>query len=168
MGKAEYDKSTFWVGTEIEHTPAYGKKTLFISGVHSVDEINIHITDDIKHLYFGANQSFSPNGTADYFPEWENMIKHFLLTGYLCTLDFDVSCVEDVLECGFTESYNFIPVISVKLPYVQQLGYNATIKLDDKAFMASNPGVWCHQLHKLQNRRVFTDWSQYTNDGIIK
>jgi hypothetical protein len=59
-------------------------------------------------------------------------------------------------------------MISVKLPYIQQLGYNAIIKLDDKDFKASNPGVWCHSVHDLQNRTVFTDWSKYTKDEVIR
>jgi hypothetical protein len=79
-----------------------------------------------------------------------------------------VSAAEDVLEYGFCEHNNFIPMISVKLPYIQQLGYNAIIKLDDKDFKASNPGVWCHSVHDLQNRTVFTDWSKYTKDEVIR
>ena len=34
-------------------------------------------------------------------------------------------------------------MISVLLPYIdQQWNYNACIKIDDKDFKASNPGVW--------------------------
>jgi len=86
----------------------------------------------------------------------------------LCTLDLDVSAVEGLIEGPLVEYNNFIPMISVKLPYIQQLGYNATIKLDDRDFAATNPGVWCHSLHNLKDRRVFTDWSQYTKDEIVK
>ena len=78
-----------------------------------------------------------------------------------------VSIVEQVLECG-TEYKNFIPMISVKLPYINQLGYNATLKLDDKDFKATNPGVWCHSVHELQDRKVFTDWTKYTKDEVIE
>jgi hypothetical protein len=48
------------------------------------------------------------------------------------------------------------------------LGYNATIKLDDKDFRATNAGVWCHNLHDLQNRSVFTPWSKYTQDEVLQ
>jgi hypothetical protein len=95
------------------------------------------------------------------------MIGPFLDRGYLCTLDIDVQCVEGLLESGFTEHHNFIPMISVKLPYIRQLGYNATLKLDDKDFAATNPGVWCHSVHKLQSRASFTDWSKYTKDETL-
>ena len=65
------------------------------------------------------------------------------------------------------ENRKFIPQISVKLPYLQQLGYNATLKIDDKDFAATNPGVWCHRLHDLLSTDKFTDWDQYTGDEIL-
>jgi hypothetical protein len=50
---------------------------------------------------------------------------------YMCTLDLDVGVVEDLLDGPLVEYNNFIPMLSVKLPYIKQLGYNATLKLDD-------------------------------------
>ena len=88
--------------------------------------------------------------------------------GILCTLDLDVTAVAGLVEGPLVEYNNFIPMISVKIPYIQQLGYNATIKLDDRDFAATNPGVWCHSLHDLRDRAVFTDWSRYTKDEIVK
>ena len=58
-------------------------------------------------------------------------------------------------------------MISAKLPNISQLGYNACLKLDDKDFDATNPGVWVHQMHDLKEKAVFTDWSKYTRDEII-
>ena len=59
-------------------------------------------------------------------------------------------------------------MISVKLPYIALLGYNAVIKLDDRDFAATNPGVWCHELHDLMSRDRFTSWDQYSQDEITK
>jgi len=168
MIRQGHDESVkFFTGTEVEHTPALGKKTLFVIGVQSVDDIAAHL-QGCEHIYFGANQSFPNYDTnAPGWLDWENMIGPFLDRGYLCTLDIDVGCVEGLLEVGLTEHHNFIPMISVKLPYIQQLGYNATLKLDDRDFAATNPGVWCHSIHQLQNRAVFTDWSKYTKDETL-
>jgi hypothetical protein len=168
MIRPDHDESVkFFTGTEVEHTPALGKKTLFVVGVQTEDDIAAHLTG-CEHIYFGANQSF-PNYdiNARGWLDWENMILPFLDRGYLCTLDIDVKSVEGLLESGFTEYHNFIPMISVKLPYIRQLGYNATLKLDDKDFAATNPGVWCHSVHKLQSRTAFTDWSKYTKDETL-
>jgi len=178
MNREGHEEVKFFTGIEVEHTPALGKQTLFVVGVQSVQEIQDWIDDfasyenkstHIKHIYFGANQSFPTIGTNDYvkWTQWENMILPFLQKGYLCTLDIDVNCVEGLLESALVEYHNFIPMISVKLPYIRQLGYNATLKLDDRDFAATNPGVWCHSIHELQNRDHFTDWSKYTKDETL-
>jgi hypothetical protein len=158
----------FFTGTEVEHTPAYGMKTLFVVGVQSVEAIALNL-NGAEHIYFGANMSFPPLEINDRknWDAWEGMIKFFLNKGYLCTLDVDVACTEALVEGGLCEYNNFIPMISVKIPYSQLLGYNATIKLDDKGFNKTNPGVWCHSLHELQNRATFTNWSEYTKDETL-
>ncbi len=178
MNREGHNNVNFFVGTEVEHTPAYGKKTLFVVGVQDYHEI-LRIVQDtcefvdesqhIKHVYFGANMSFprlSANDGAGWAP-WETMIHAVLEHDILCTLDIDIACVEGLLESGLTEKHNFIPMISAKLPYINQLGYNATLKLDDRDFRATNPGVWCHSIHRLQSRSTFTDWSKYTKDTVL-
>ena len=59
-------------------------------------------------------------------------------------------------------------MISVPMPYVNQFNYNATLKIDDKAFKGPNGGVWCHQVHELRDRTKFTDWSKYVGDEVIE
>ena len=168
MDRPGHENIAFFTGTEVEHTPAFGKRTLFVVGLQKADDIAQHLLG-CEHIYFGANMSFPKlkvNDGAEW-AKWENMIYYFLDRDYLCTLDITTDSVEGLLETGFCEYSNFIPMISVKLPYIQQLGYNATIKLDDKDFHATNPGVWCHQLHDLLNRNNFTDWSKYTKDETL-
>jgi len=168
MIRAGHDDVAFFTGTEVEHTPAFGKKTLFVVGLQTADDIAAHM-QGCEHIYFGANQSFPNINTDDYvkWSQWQDMIYPLLDLGYLCTLDINVAQVEGMLEGSFTEYHNFIPMISVKLPYIKLLGYNATLKLDDKDFAATNPGVWCHSIHELQNRDHFTDWSKYTKDQVL-
>jgi len=180
MERKGHENVNFFVGTEVEHTPAFGMRTLFVVGVHDPYTILDIVKESreyndeskhITHIYFGANQSFKTNGVNDVenWRAWENMIYPCLdseLNPWV-TLDFDVSEVEGVLESGLTEKRRFIPQISVKLPYLQQLGYNATLKIDDVDFEATNPGVWCHSLHNLLDRSVFTDWSKYTKDETL-
>lgn len=167
---------TFFVGKEIERTPAFGMLTLFVVGVQSreaiTDAIQTHYLlggYPITHIYFGANQSFPKLDTNDLeWRNWEKMISEWLDEDLWCTLDLDVSQVEGLLESPLVEHRQFIPQLSVKIPYLTQLGYNATIKIDDKDFKASNPGVWCHTLHSLTGRKQFTSWDEYGKDEIIK
>jgi hypothetical protein len=171
MNRVGHEQINFFVGREVEHSPAFGHKTLFVVGIQDASVIvNMVMNNNCSHVYFGANQSF-PNpktNDGDTWREWEGMITECLQKGLLCTLDLDVSSVEGLVEGCLIEYNNFIPMISVKLPSLQMLGYNATIKLDDKDFAATNPGVWCHQLHDLKDRKKFTDWSKYTQDEVIK
>ncbi len=171
MNRPGHENIDFFIGTEVEHSPAFGHRTLFVVGVQPVDRV-LKLAQEFKcsHIYFGANQSFPrlEVNDADAWRTWEGMIRGCLESGYLCTLDLDVSCAEGLVEGCLIEYNNFIPMISVKLPYVQMLGYNATIKIDDKDFRASNPGVWCHSLHDLRDRNKFTDWSKYTKDETVK
>jgi hypothetical protein len=177
MNREGHEVAQFFTGTEVEHTPAFGLRTLFVVGVQPVQDIQDWLDDfasyedqsmHIKHIYFGANMSF-PNPSGDnhlVWGEWEAMVKYFLERGYLCTLDVDIKSVEGLAEGCLPEYNNFIPMISAKVPYLRLLGYNATLKIDDKDFKATNPGVWCHSLHTLTNRENFTDWSKYTNDEV--
>jgi hypothetical protein len=172
MNRAGHNDVSFFIGTEVEHTPAFGLRTLFVVGLQDPEIVwqEFH-NNDCEHIYFGANQSFPALDINDGegWQDWEYMVRYCLekLPNY-CTLDLDHAQAEGLLESSLVEFHNFIPMISVKLPYIRQFGYNATIKLDDKDFAATNPGVWCHSLHDLQNSRVFTNWSKYTKDEIIK
>lgn len=171
MNRPGHEQVDFFVGTEVEHSPAFGHRTLFVVGVHDATHIiNLAEINKCSHVYFGANQSFPrlDVNDGDGWRPWERMIQDCLDRGYLCTLDLDVTCSEGLVESSLVEYNNFIPMLSVKLPYVQMLGYNATIKIDDKDFAKSNPGVWCHSLHELRDRKKFTDWSRYTQDQIVK
>jgi hypothetical protein len=172
MNRQGHEDVSFFIGTEVEHSPAFGLRTLFVVGVQD-PQIVLQVADNnnCEHIYFGANQSFPAldKNDGDNWRDWEYMIQSCLeQRPNYCTLDLDHAQVEGLLESALVEFNNFIPMISVKLPYIQQLGYHATLKIDDKDFRATNPGVWCHSLHNLQNRQVFTDWSKYTKDEVIK
>jgi hypothetical protein len=171
MNRDGHGEVSFFIGTEVEHTPAFGRRTLFVVGVQDAQIVLQEANNNkIEHIYFGANQSFPALDINDVnnWAEWEYMVKTALEAGWLCTLDLDVQQAEGLLESSLVEFNNFIPMISVKIPYIKQYGYNATIKIDDKDFAATNPGVWCHSLHNLQKREVFTDWSKYTKDEVIQ
>lgn len=166
----EADGAVFFVGTEVERTPAYGLRTLFVTGIQLVDQIEKHYNNELcQHIFFGANHSFNPTpNNYDSWLQWETLIQSFLDQDYLCTLDIPMTHVEEFHETGLCEYDNFIPQIRVPIPYVRLWNYNTMVKIDDKDFKASNPGVWCHSLHDLMAHDKFTDWQKYRNDKIIR
>jgi hypothetical protein len=158
----------YFVGTEVENTAMKNEKTLFVVGVRPVEEIIKHATDNkLRHLYFGTSQSFQPKSQEDW-RKWDAMITPLLKQGYWVTLDFGVEFANDIHEESWNEFFTFIPMISVKLPYIKLYNYNATLKIDDTTWGHSNPGVWCHPLDTLKSREVYTDWKDYIGDTPIK
>lgn len=159
-----YDNGTsntiqMFVGKEVEKTPAYNKRTLFVVGVHPIGTIKkFYEQEECEHIYLGANMSFAPTSP------WDHMVNECLKLDTWVTLDYDVKHHEWVLEGGYNEHDRFISMISVKLPYINQLNYNACLKVDDRDFRATNTGVWVHDVHGLQERSVYTDWTHYTQD----
>ena len=161
------DNVTFFTGVEVEKTPAFGMKTLFVTGVQPLDVIDWWYNEEqCKHIFFGANHSFNPQG-YDEHKQWEDMIMYFLAKGYLCSLDIPLNQVEEFNEGGLNEHDNFIPQIRVPIPYIRLWNYNTMLKIDDKDFRATNPGVWCHSLHNLMDREKFTDWDKYGLDKVL-
>jgi hypothetical protein len=167
----ERQNVVYFTGYEVEHTICHGMFTLFVVGTPPVEEIleqaSLHI---VKHIYFGTSQSFPDIAVndADEWNQWSDVIKACLDAGYWCTLDLDVKQAEGLLESGLCEHDRFVPMLSVKLPYISLLNYNTTIKLDDRTWGATNPGVWTHQLHDLMAKDKYTYWDQYTKDTEVK
>ena len=161
----EADNVQFFTGVEVEHTPAFGKMTLFVTGIHPVEEIASHL-QGCEHIFFGANHSFNPR-TPEEWDAWQDMIQFFLDKDYLCSLDIPLSAVEEFNDGGLNECDNFIPQIRVPIPYIKLWNYNTMLKIDDKDFKATNPGVWSHSLHKLMDRDNFTSWDKYKEDKIL-
>ena len=172
MNRAGHENVDFFVGTEVERTPAFGRRTLFVVGLQPIQNIqdwldDYHSYEDrsyhIEHVFFGANHSFNPQ-TPEEWRKWESMITYFLERGYLCTLDIPIGAVEEFNDGSLCDYRNFIPQIRVSVPYTKLWNYNTMLKIDDKDFDATNPGVWCHSLHSLMSRETFTSWDDYKGD----
>ena len=158
----------YFVGVEVEKTPAHGMRTLFIVGFEHPDTIiDMAEKNNCKHIFFGANHSYKPHVTDDW-EDWEQMIDPVLNKGYLVSLDIPLDAAEGFLEGPLVENDNFIPQIRVPIPYAKLWNYNTMVKIDDKDFRATNPGVWCHSLHNLMDRDKFTNWDEYGLDKPIE
>ena len=169
MDREGHEDNKFFIGTEVEQTPAYGQRTLFVVGHQPKEEILARaLNNSCPHIYLGANQSFNPKSTEEW-KAWDTLLTDMLKEGIWVTLDFDSGYAnhEWFHDNGWNEYDKFIPMIAVRLPYIKQFNYNATIKLDDSSFKGKNSGVWCHQLHDLMDRSKYTDWSDYVGDKVI-
>ena len=101
MNRPEHENVNFFVGTEVERTPAFGRRTLFVVGWQPLTEIvqllaenKLHLdkSNHIEHIFFGANHSFHPADRLEW-QRWESMIEPFLRDGHLCSLDIPITHV---------------------------------------------------------------------------
>lgn len=172
MNRAGHEDTKFFIGPEVEHTPAYSKKTLFV-----VDYQNPAVVEKlarqhkVQHVFFGANHSFDTTHRTPHFDKtWNDLITHMLDRGFWVTLDYQAHQHKDVLEIlspGVWQSRLFVPLLGVRIPKVETSSPNLTVKIDDIDFKATNPGVWCRHFTELTDSNRFTDWNDYSTDEDI-
>ena len=169
LNTEERQDVVYFTGYEVEHTICHGMFTLFVVGTPPIEEILTKAKEaGVKHIYFGTSQSFNPTAISHKeYKAWDEVIIGCLKANYWVSLDFGVEHIEGVLESAYNEFPRFVPMISVKLPYINQLNYNATLKLDDRTWGATNPGVWTHHLQSLMSKDKYTHWDQYTQDTTL-
>jgi hypothetical protein len=174
-----HENVKFFVGPEIEQTPAYGKKTLFVVGLQDIDRIE-KLAQEHKcpHIFLSANRSFDSVALVDgqykvgetLAADWEVQIHKLLDKGYMVSLDYPAHKHVDVLKIigpGIWQSRNFVPVLSVAIPCVNTSSVNLTVKIDDSNFKETNPGVWCMNHTEVTDSNRFTSWTEYGDDLII-
>ena len=155
-----------FTGLEIEHTLAYGKKTLFLTtnGFDTDQVLELATLHDCEAIYYGANRTFQYNIGTHVF-----QMKKLLDHGYYITIDYPYADHEEVKK-RFALIWNepkFIPFCSIIFKDSdddRQLHF----KIDDVTFRHSNPGVWTMSMKKFKDKSGFTDWDQYSKDEIIK
>ena len=157
----------YFIGVEVERTPLFGMTTLFVIDKQNPKEILQRcLANNISHAYLGCGYTFNPETVEDW-KDWDHIIQELFKADIWVTLDFNAKYCEKIIEFGWNKHNKFVAMISVPMPDVSQFNYNATLKIDDKAFKGSNGGVWCHQVHKLRDRSAYTDWSAYVGDKVI-
>ena len=155
-----------FTGLEIEHTLAYGKKTLFLAsnGFDTEQLLALATLHDCEAVYYGANRTFQYNIGTHVF-----QMRKLLDNGYYVTIDYPYADHEEVKK-RFALIWNeprFIPFCSIIFKDSdddRQLHF----KIDDVTFKHSNPGVWTMSMKDYKDKAGFTDWDQYAKDEIIK
>ncbi len=171
MKREGHENIRFFVGPEVEHTPAYSKRTLFVIGKQDIDKIvGIARENKVTHIFMGADHSFDLDPT-DNTHYWDLTIQSLLTRGFWVTLDYQAHQHEHVLKMlsnTVWSSRMFVPLLSIRIPKIQTSSVNLTVKIDDIDFKGTNPGVWCMHYHEVTDSNRFTDWVEYINDFIVK
>ena len=153
-------------GIEVEHTPAFGKQTLFLARNDLFyDQIEALAKQvNAEAIYFGANRTFMYNhATLRYQMLW------VLRKCYYVTIDYPHSLHETVKERfeSIWTHEKFIPFCSIIFPKSEQ-DDNLCIKVDDIDFNKTNPGVWTMTMDNFKQSAGFTSWDEYKQDEPIE
>jgi hypothetical protein len=156
---------TFFTGTEVEKTPAYGLKTLFVVGIQPAKKI-IALAEEhkCKHIYLGANHSLKHIEYEQSIP-LQNTANTLLQSDYYVTVDTRMSNA-GVFE-NLLSNQKFTIVYALPIKNIMDMRGNIVLKLDDTDFKATNPGVWCWSVRDMINPDHFTDWKEYGEDETI-
>jgi hypothetical protein len=176
MKRPEHKDVIYFLGPEVEHTPAFSKRTLFVIGQRPTAEIlQVAKEQKVQHIYLGANRSFSIQASlednitaADNINALSNQVEVLLNENYYVTLDYPVvyhTTMVKYLSPAVWQSRLFVPFISVEIPHLSSKNPNLTIKIDDSNM--TNDGVWCWNQHELMDSNKFTGWGEYADDVII-
>lgn len=177
--RAGHEGVTFFVGPEIEQSPAFGKKTLFVVGLQDTAIVEKHANDNqIKHIFLTANRSFDTVELKDgvyvvgntLASDWAKQIAYLLNRNFMVSIDYPAHkhvMLLAILDQSIWQSRNFVPILSVAVPHVTTSSPNLTIKIDDINFKATNPGVWCMNYTEVTDSNRFTSWSEYADDMVI-
>lgn len=174
MNRNGHNNVAFFVGSEVEHSVAFSKKTLFVVGRQDVATIEKHAREHrTPHIYMGANHSFDvdfnhPDNTQHTY--WDKTLTALLDKGFMVSLDYQAHLHKHVLKLlnkGVWQCRNFVPMLSVRVPHIETSNPNLTVKFDDVDFNATNPGVWCMHFHEVTDSNRFTGWGEYGSDLVI-
>ena len=123
----------FFVGPEVEQTPAFCKRTLFVVGLEDTDLVErLARHHKTPHIFLSANRSFDglefveghgyvifQNDKKNFTmaSDWEAQIHALLDKGFMVSLDYPAHKHADVLKIlnpGIWQSRNFVPVLRRK------------------------------------------------------
>ena len=160
------DNVKVFSGLEVEHTPAFGKQTLFLARndltYEQIKELCVKV--DAEAVYYGANRTYMHNHGMQIA-----QMKRFLEDGYYVTVDYDYRIHEQVKEKFemLWKNEKFIPFCSVIFPNSED-DDQLCIKIDDVDFNKTNPGVWTMTMDHFKQTAGFTSWEQYKQDEPIQ
>ena len=153
---------TVFSGIEVEHTPAYGKQTLFLARNDlTFDQIQeCAVMANAEAIYYGANRSY----IHGHFMQVPQIMK-FLEHGYYVTVDYPFELHQLVSQkfALLWKHEKFIPFCSIIMPDSEE-DSSLCFKIDDIEFNKTNPGVWTMSMKDFKDKAGFTKWDEYKTD----
>ena len=152
----------FWIATEVNHTAAHTRKTLYVAGKQPLADILRNATQNsITHV------SFEP-GSLDisdtYFLE---TVDALTVAGYTITIEYDIrqhDAVVSYFGAKLFTSRNIIPIAALGDIDINTINPNFTLAVNDK----SADGRWCIGPSAIMDANKFTLFAEYDVSNTIQ
>lgn len=152
----------FWIATEVNHTAAHTRKTLYVAGKQPLADILRNATQNsITHVSFEPG-SLDINDT--YFLE---TVDALTVAGYTITIEYDIRQHDAVVSYFGTKlftSRNIIPIASLGNINILTINPNFTLAVNDK----SADGRWCIGPSAIMDANRFTLFTEYDVSNTIQ
>lgn len=158
-----------FVGLEIELTPYYGLRTLFVVGSpeDQIDLISKHADENnCTHIFLGANHSYEPQ-TIEEAVEWSLAIS-MLAQKYKVSVDVGSNFLHYFRRSKAHLVKDVCLQVRLEISDISEYNDLVMIKIDDSGFRHSNPGIWTTKLTKICSPENFTGWDAYQQDRVVK
>ena len=159
-----FENVHLYISPEMDHTNANGMKTLYVTGVRSVQQtIDAALNNNCKNVHFGALGTFQKN------KKLTEIIDLCFEHGLMVTVEYPLS-VHDWVQENFSQYFsnrNFIPIINVTIDNIEDISLNTVVKFDDTTWNSTNRGTWSVTVPELLSSNRFVDWVNHNNEEIV-
>ena len=157
-------KDQFFIGPAVEHTPACGKRTLFVNGLQGIEQIETAVKENkTQHVLLGHAGSLDSSKVNQYIEQ----LTYLLDRGIVVTLEYPVQQHEmmlDTIPISIWQCRNFVPLLTMNIPSIQTINANLTVKVSD--IRCAEPGSWCMHFRELTDSNKFTDRAEYEFNSV--
>ncbi len=151
---------TFYIGPEVNQTPAFSKRTLFVEDFQDTKVIESTAREyKTPHISLAAKNTFS----LEY--EWNSQLTALLDRGFMVTLEYPAELHSRLmldLSRSVMQSRNFVPLPRVDIKGMSTLNPNLTLKIDDE----SGDGVWAMHYHQIMDSNRYTASSEFQMEPV--
>lgn len=158
-----------FVGLEVERTPYFGLRTLFVVASPQ-DQVDLITTlaeqNNCTHIFLGANHSYEPQSIEEAL-EWSKAIG-VLSKKFKVSVDVGSNFLHYFRRSNAHLIENVCLQIRLEISHIQEYNDLVMIKIDDSGFKHGNPGIWTTPLTKICVEENFTAWDAYNQDRIVK
>jgi hypothetical protein len=155
----------YMLGSEVEHTAAFGKTTLFVNFPSDVEEIKQAAEEfGCEHIYLELSRVLKNTDNPSLITKYHKLATE-LLNDYWVTVDCPNTFAERFAD--LTDNKKFVINMAVLVPGIEKLKNNVSVKLTAGDFKNSAGGVYCLDLNKIRQDKNLTKWKDYNSDKRV-